>query len=224
MQEVIMVEYNPKAAILNSDFKKTKNQLPYVRRLIKGGGWLKLSSAIRSRFDALAEAKHIHQYSGEIIVNRSKLGFLFSCICKLCGSSLLAQRTGKGKVDLSVFRQGGGVRWQRIYHDFKKTPSIVSGVKIIDEKMGLIEQFGWFLCAKLELYEEGGNLHIKSQFYYIKLGRFFLLLPLFFTPGVLHIAHIDNGSDSFTFRMVFNHKYFGQIFHQYGVFYKTGEK
>ncbi|MEZ5691371.1 MAG: DUF4166 domain-containing protein [Rickettsiales bacterium] len=199
-----------------------KEHIADFRHLAKGGGWQKLSPAIKMRFDAMAEGKYTHNYAGNMIVRRSKLGLLFSYICKLFGSPLVADQAESAKVDVSVFQKGEGICWQRVFHFNNKAPITVSSLKVVDSKYGLMERVGSGLNMILEVYEEDGNLHFVSNKYCIKIGSFYMRLPSILTPGRLHVAHIDEGNGAFRFRMSFDHKYFGQTFFQDGVFMSKG--
>ncbi|MFT6332184.1 MAG: hypothetical protein ACJAW3_000512 [Lentimonas sp.] len=117
-----------------------------------------------------------------------------------------------------------GICWQRSLRFENKMPITVSSLKIVDPKHGLMERVGNGLHMKLNVYEEGGNLHFVSNKYFIKIRKYYMPLPALFTPGQLNVAHIDEGNGRFRFRMSLDHKYFGQTFYQDGIFNKSGEE
>lgn len=215
-----MIEY----VIPAINIPETKEHVDDFRRLVRGGGWQKLSPAIIERFDAMAVGKCTHNYAGSMIVRRSRFGLMFSYICKLFGSPLVAGQAASAKVDVSVFQKGEGICWQRVFYFNNKAPITVSSLKVVDSKHGLMERVGSGLNMILDVYEEDGNLHFVSNKYCIKIGSFYIPLPSILTPGRLHVAHIDEGNGAFRFRMSFEHSYFGQTFYQDGVFTNKGEQ
>lgn len=188
------------------------------RHLVGGGGWQNLSPTIIARFDAMSEGEHTHHYTGNMVVKRSGLGLIFTYICKLFGSPLVAEQADHTKVEVSVFKKDDGICWQRVFHFDNKRPITVSSLKVVDNTHGLMERVDGGLHMKLNVYEEDGNLHFVSNRYCIKCGHRYIPLPSFFTPGKLHVAHIDEGNGRFRFRMSFEHHYFGRTFYQDGVF------
>jgi len=192
------------------------------RQLVKGGGWLKLKPAIRSRFDAMAMGE-IFDYSGEMIIRRSAIGAFFACACKLFGAPLVRHKDENAHVDIRVFEQKDGICWARTLHFADKPSLTVSSVKIINKDHGLMERVGGGLHMKLNVYEEDGNMHFVSESYYIKIFNHFIALPLLITPGKLHVAHIENGNGTFRFTMSFKHKIWGETFYQDGIFHRKGD-
>ena len=202
----------------NSFTKQENMHVADFRHLVKGGGWHKLSPAIIARFNAMAEGKRTYNYTGNMVVKRSGLGVFFSYICKLFGSPLIGDQANNVNVEVSVFQKGDGLCWQRIFYFENKAPVTVSSLKVVNVKHGLMECVGGGLSMILDVYEEDGNLHFVSNRYNIKIGDYYMPLPSLFTPGRLHVAHIDEGNGAFRFRMSFDHKYFGRTFYQDGVF------
>ena len=192
------------------------------RQQVKGGGWLKIKPAIRKRFDAMAMGQ-IFDYSGQLVVHRSGIGALFACVCKLFGAPLVIHKDENAHVDVRVFEQKDGICWARTFHFANKPSLTVSSVKIIDKKHGIMERVGGGLHMKLDVYEEDGDMHFVSDKYYIKVFNQFIPLPMLFTPGRLHVAHLEEGNDTFRFTMSFKHKLWGETFFQDGVFRSKGE-
>lgn len=189
------------------------------RPLVQGGGWSSLTSDIRKRFDAMSDHPALINYIGTMKVERSRAGWLFAQFCRLFGSPLVMDRADDVPVAVNVFPvDGGGICWQRVFNFKGKKPVTVQSVKVVDAKHGLLECVGGGLGMRLKVFEKDCALHFTSDQYFLKIGAFQLPLPFIFSPGALHVEHIDEGNNHFRFRMSFTHPWLGRTFFQDGIF------
>jgi hypothetical protein len=189
------------------------------RPLVGGGGWASLPQAVQDRFDALGHDATTTTYSGTMTVNRSALGWVFAQICRLFGNPLVQHQGDDVPVDVNVFSvPSGGICWQRVYSFAGRKPLTVQSVKIVDVRRGLLECIGGGLGMRLKVFERDQTLHFTSRNYFVQLGRVHLPIPLWVTPGRLHVEHVDEGGGKFRFRLSFTHPWFGVSFFQDGIF------
>jgi hypothetical protein len=82
--------------------------------------------------------------------------------------------------------------------------------------------------TSLDVYEEAGTLHFVSRAYYFDLTipwtqrRLRLVLPIWLSPGITHVEHIDEAQGWFRFTMTVTHPLFREVFYQTGRFHALG--
>ena len=194
---------------------------PSFRRLLGEPQWRSLVPAVRARFAWKPAAGAGLRYVGAMeVVRSSRAGWLLAQLFRLIGTPLAPHRGTQVPVTvtLRLAEDGKGVVWHRLYRFPGRTPVACVSVKEASERHGLVERVGAGIGMWLRLSAREGALHFESTGYFWRLGRFHLRLPDWLTPGVLHVAHIDEGGGRFRFRIAVEHPRFGEVFFQDGVF------
>ncbi|MEO8061746.1 MAG: DUF4166 domain-containing protein [Pseudomonadota bacterium] len=188
-----------------------------LRDVLGSEAWSRLPEAVRERFAATAGDV---TYAGAFeVVRASLLGRAFAWLGTLFGTPV-APRSGEN-VPARVFVRphAGGVDWNREYLWADGRSHLVRSTKVITDGGDLIEKLPARLCMPLAVHEAAGVLHFVSRAYYFDLGFGLRLpLPLFFSPGVTHVDHIDLGHGWFRFTLAVTHPLFGEMFFQTGRF------
>jgi len=194
---------------------------PSFRRLLGEPQWRSLVPAVRARFAWKPAAGAGLRYVGAMeVVRSSRAGWLLAQLFRLIGTPLAPHRGTQVPVTvtLRLAEDGKGVVWHRLYRFPGRAPVACVSVKEASERHGLVERVGAGIGMWLRLSAREGALHFESTGYFWRLGRFHLRLPDWLTPGVLHVAHIDEGGGRFRFRIAVEHPRFGEVFFQDGVF------
>jgi hypothetical protein len=104
----------------------------------------------------------------------------------------------------------------------------VRSTKVIGTDGTLVEELPARLRMSLDVYEENGALHFVSRAYYFDVAipgtrrRVRLALPVWLSPGITHVEHIDGAEGWFRFTMTVTHPLFGEVFYQTGRFRSLG--
>jgi hypothetical protein len=193
-----------------------------LRDVLGNDAWNRLPEAVRERFAATAGAV---TYAGAFeVVRASWLGRAFALLCMMFGTPV-APRSGQN-VAARVFVRphAAGVDWDREYTWADGCTHLVRSTKVVTDGGDLIEKLPARLCMPLAVHEAGGVLYFVSRSYYFDLGFGLRLpLPLFFSPGVTRVEHVDLGNGWFRFTLVVTHPLFGEMFFQTGRFCATEE-
>lgn len=191
--------------------------------LLGGGGWRTLDPAVQARFRSIA-ATRMTRYRGAMTVKRSIVGLIFAFACRLLGGPLPTGQGDDVPVDVSVFHTDrGGVCWQRSFA-FGNHCTTVRSLKVIDPRHGILEVVEGGIGMSLQAFARDGALVFRSKRYFLEFGLFRLPLPLWLTPGVSEVAHIDQGGGRFRFRLTMHHPLFGLTIQQDGIFSEEGDQ
>ena len=196
--------------------KESVQRKPDFRRLLGDAAWSRLPAAVRSRFSAEAHAATT-VYRGIAKVEASFSGRLLAHVCRLIGTPVAPHVGDDVPMTVRVFESDTGVVWERRY-EFASRDVIVRSTKQLDDDGMLVECLNAGLHMRLRVLEEGGELHFVSTGYFFKAGALRFNLPQWFLPGTTHVVHEDRGGGYFRFGMVTDHRLFGRMFCQDGIF------
>lgn len=190
------------------------------RTLLGEDAWSRLAASVRQRFGELPAPGRSARYAGRYsVIRRSLVGWVFAQACRLIGTPLPAGAGRNVPALVTVAREavGEGVVWRRAYR-FRRGERVCTTVKRHDAKAGLLECVGRRFGMVLRLSEEQGALHFRSIRFFWRLGRRRLTWPLWLSPGAMHVTHADLGRGRFRFLLNVRHPWFGETFHQDGIF------
>ena len=190
------------------------------RNLLGPQAWGVLPMRLRQRFGARAAGGETIVYAGEIIAcRRSFAGFLASQCARLIGAPLpLSADTGVAAI-VSVMEDGaGGQFWTRTYMRRRGFPQVIHSRKSFSGVTGLEEHLGFGFGVALEVAASAEALSFSSRFYFVAIGARRLRLPVWLTPGALHVGHSDRADGGFAFTLSLRHRWFGEILSQTGIF------
>jgi hypothetical protein len=212
------------AALTDLRVARSSEADPSFRRLLGELAWRRLAPAVRARFAVKPAPGDEIRYVGAMrVVRCSAVGWVMARLCRFVGTPL-APHTGTDvpvTVTLRLAADGHGIVWERLYHFPGRAPVRCLSVKRAAAG-GLIECVGRGVGMWLSLSVEDGALHFRSTGYFWRCGRMVLRLPLWLTPGAMHVAHADLGGGRFRFQIDVHHPLFGETFHQDGVFTREG--
>src|SRR5277367_2742529 len=198
-----------------------------LKDMLGHAAWTRLPKAVRIRF---ADPAHAVDYAGEFeIVRASLLGRFFAWACQVIGTPVVPRTGNNIPAIVHVAPSGRGVEWRREYRWPGRSPCLVRSTKVIGVDGTLVEELPARLRMSLDVYEEGGALHFVSRSYYFEvaipgiLRRARPVLPMWFTPGITHVEHIDEAEGWFRFTMTVTHPLFGEVFYQTGRFHSSGD-
>ena len=203
--------------------------------------WARLPADVQRRFGA---AHADVTYQGHMDMRCSAIGHVYAALARLWGGPLTHLNTTALPTTVRVSGNGcGGVVWERRFH----TPStgaaaadVASGAgavgdadanananandrtvrstKELGADGGLLERTDGGLSMSLDVFEENGALVFRSRSFWWVLGRMRLAVPALLTPGTCTVAHTDLGGGQFRFTLSMQHPWWGETFHQSGVF------
>lgn len=192
-----------------------------------GKNWHALHPNVQRRFNRLPSESHPITYTGVMEkIERSRAGWLFATLTKVIGNPLSPhQGTDIPMVVELTTREGHqGVYWKRTYHFPGRQPFSVTSVKK-DEQGRMMECVGGGFGMFLDVYAENGELHFKSSRYFWKVGRRYVPLPHWLSPGQTHVIHQDlaktHGQGAFRFTISMVHPWLKTTFFQTGIFYES---
>ena len=192
---------------------------PSFERLL-GAAWQRLPAAVRTRFGVKPAPGAELRYAGTMrVVRASRWGRAMAQLCRLIGTPL-APSCGHEVpvvVRLRLDRDGSGIVWARDYRFPGRAPVTCTSVKRA-EAGGLVECVGAGLGMWLRLGVDAGALDFDSTGYFWRWRGWTLRLPLWLTPGALHVRHQDLGLGRFRFEIRVAHPLFGETFYQDGIF------
>jgi hypothetical protein len=197
-----------------------------LKDMLGPAAWTRLPETVRSRFADLAPAV---DYGGEFeVVRASLLGQIVAWACQLIGTPVVPRTGNNVPAIVHVAPSERGVEWRREYRWPGRSPCLVRSTKVIGVDGVLVEELPARLRMSLNVYEEGEALHFVSRAYYFEVAipgtrRIVrLVLPIWLSPGVTHVEHIDGAEGWFRFTMTVTHPLFGEVFYQTGRFHALG--
>lgn len=196
------------------------NGLAQVLRAALKAQWEALHPDIRARF-TLAQGVTRQSFDGMMqVVNRSTIGWLIAKLIAFV-RILPAQRARDVPFTFNLTpAPGAGWVKERLYRFRDECFEFRSVMRIADNGE-LIEQFAYGLGMKIRLATEGENgdtLVFRDDGYFLRIGKFKLPLPRWFTVGRFTLAHKNIDRERFTVEISLDHPLFGRLFHQYGTF------
>ena len=183
--------------------------------LVGSAGWLRLSPAIRHRFE---QAHRDTLYRGSLDIECSRLGACIAWCSRAFGSPLIGFRGANVPTDVRVRDDGrGGVVWER-HLRAADGEQVVRSTKEMGPRGKLVERTEGGLSMELDVFEERGALIFESRRYFVTVGRWEVPVPAWLAPGVCRVEHSDEGPGRFRFTLSMRHRWWGTTFHQTGVF------
>lgn len=190
-----------------------------------GAAWARLRPGIQERFGREPQAGEVFVYSGIMhTIRRSRMGWLFAQLTRIIGNPLTPYAGRDVPMQVRLYAKDGGVCWERLYQYAGRAPVTVSSVKRESAEGEMLEVVGGGFGMKLRVYTADGQLYFQSYRYFCSFLGWCIPLPHLLTPGVTHVAHLDHGDGSFTFRLSILHPYLGETFFQQGVFRRAFDK
>ena len=191
-----------------------------IRTLIGPAAWARLAPAIKDRFGTSPKEGEVRIYSGIMEkVACTWFGLALAHVGRVLGAPM-AWKTGRNvPCDVHVYADHkGGVVWERRYDFGGANPIVAKTTKRCDGRGRLLECFGTTAGMTLKVFEENAELHFVSEDFFLRIGKWKVLLPNAFSPGTLHVTQKDEGEGNFRFTMDVTHPVFGTIATQDGVF------
>jgi hypothetical protein len=198
--------------------------------LVGPAAWARLPRAVQRRF---ATAHADVTYEGVMELRCSRIGHLFAALARFWGGPLTHLNTTGLPATVRVSDNGrGGVVWERCFHSggnsqsssngkdtgINSTDCTVRSTKELGTDGGLVERTDGGLSMSLDVLEEDGALVFRSRRFFWALGRLRIPVPALLTPGTCRVAHTDLGAGQFRFTLSMVHPWWGETFHQSGVF------
>ncbi len=197
-----------------------------LKEVLGNAAWMRLPEAVRGRFTDTATWV---AYLGEFdVVRASLLGRSIAWTCQIIGTPVVARTGSNVPAIVHVGPSRRGTQWLREYRWPGHSHCIVRSTKVIAPDGTLVEELPAHLCMSLDVYEATGILHFVSRDYYFDIGfpgtrrHVRLTLPLWLSPGITHVEHIDEANGWFRFTMTTTHPVFGEMFFQTGRFHALG--
>lgn len=186
--------------------------------------WARLPRAVQRRF---AAAHADVAYEGVMKLRCSRIGHVFAALASFWGGPLTHLNTTGLPATVRVSDNGrGGVVWERCFHSGNGSNDIgisngdctVRSTKELGADGGLVERTDGGLSMSLDVLEEDGALVFRSRRFFWVLGHLRIPVPALLTPGTCRVAHTDLGAGQFRFTLSMDHPWWGETFHQSGVF------
>ncbi len=191
------------------------------RALLSDEDWGRLPLATWRRFSKRVSDGESVVYVGTVDeVSFSDVGWWFAQIARLIGGPLPTGRdTGVPMiVSITEDARSGGQTWTRICARRNGFPQVIHSAKRFEGPTGLEEYVGFGVSMALRIAVVDGVLEFRSAGYGLQVGRFWLPLPAWLTPGNLSVTHRDLGEGAFRFTLDITHPRFGALIHQSAVF------
>ena len=200
--------------------------------LAGAAAWARLPAAVQRRFGA---AHADVTYQGHMDMRCSAIGHVYAALARLWGGPLTHLNTTAIPTTVRVSGNGcGGVMWERCFHTGGNSTTdaprparndrndrndrTVRSTKEIGADGGLLERTDGGLSMSLDVLEENGALVFRSRRFWWVVGGLRIGVPALLTPGTCRVAHTDLGSGLFRFTLSMQHPWWGETFHQSGVF------
>jgi hypothetical protein len=191
------------------------------RALLSDEDWGRLPLATWRRFSKRVADGDSVVYVGIIDeVAFSNLGWWFAQAARLIGGPLPTGRDIGVPMIVTVTEDGatGGQTWTRICARKRGFPLVIHSAKRFAGPTGLEEYVGFGVSMALHIAVEGETLTFRSAGYGLQLGRLWIPLPPWLTPGDLTVTHRDLGEGAFRFTLDVIHPRYGVLIHQSALF------
>lgn len=189
---------------------------------IMGEDWYKLNPNIQKRFSEKTYPNHPLKYMGNL--TELKCSFWGQILAHLTQpfipGALIPYNTQICPVDIQVYTKENSpcLYKERIYRIPNRNPIKFTSHMIESETGEVLEYVGCGLGMKLVVFEKEGNLHFKSDGYFIDIGLCRLPIPSLLAPGDVYLMHIDEGENKFRISIEITHRWLGIMFIQKGNF------
>lgn len=186
-----------------------------------GDSWHTLCDGIQKRFDADPTPKKPLAYKGTMTkVWCSAYGKLLAYLSYFTGA-LLPYCGENIPVDILVFTKDDlpDIFKRRNYFFPSKKPFLFKSNMRLGKQNQVMEYVGFGLGMIIQIEAREGNLHFYSNHYFLQLGTKVITLPSFLTPGETYLVHENLSDESFRIEITINHKLFGPMYYQQGVFH-----
>ncbi|AMA58695.1 DUF4166 domain-containing protein [Bradyrhizobium sp. CCGE-LA001] len=191
------------------------------RALLSDEDWGRLPLATWRRFSKRVADGDSVVYVGIVDeVAFSNLGWWFAQAARLIGGPLPTGRDIGVPMIVTVTEDGatGGQTWTRICARKRGFPQVIHSAKRFAGPTGLEEYVGCGVSMALHIAVEGETLTFRSAGYGLQLGRLWIPLPPWLTPGDLTVTHRDLGEGAFRFTLDVIHPRYGALIHQSALF------
>jgi len=177
---------------------------------------------VRRRFGKRVTDGASTVYQGRVVDMRlSRAGRALAQLARLIGGPLPYDQSSVDQpavVTVTEDRAGQGQFWVRQYGRAAGFPQVVHSSKRFAGPTGIEEYVGCGVGMALRVGTDTGALLFKSDHYFLQLGRVRLRLPRWLSPGVLTIAHRDQGDGTFLFSLTLVNRVLGELVHQDALF------
>lgn len=189
-----------------------------LRAMVGAAAWARLPAAVQRRFGT---AHADVAYEGQMDLRCSLVGHLYAALTRAWGGPLTHINTTALPATVRVSDNGcGGVVWERCFHTGADSGAgrTVRSTKELGPDGRLLERTDGGLAMSLDVLEEDGSLVFRSRRFWWVRGRLRIPVPALLTPGTCRVAHTDLGGGQFRFTLSMVHPWWGETFHQSGVF------
>ncbi|GLR84717.1 DUF4166 domain-containing protein [Bradyrhizobium iriomotense] len=189
------------------------------RALLPDEDWGRLPLATWRRF-SMRDGDSV-VYVGVIDeVSFSDLGWWLAQAARLIGGPLPTGRDIGVPMIVTVTEdaRSGGQTWTRICARRNGFPQVIHSAKRFEGPTGLEEYVGFGVSMALRIAVVGEVLEFRSAGYGLQIGRLWLPLPKWLTPGDLTVTHRDLGEGAFRFTLDVTHPRYGALIHQSATF------
>ncbi|WP_439403260.1 DUF4166 domain-containing protein [Bradyrhizobium sp. DASA03068] len=187
------------------------------RALLSDEDWGRLPLATWRRFSKRVADGDSVVYVGVVDeLAFSDVGWWFAQAARLIGGPLPTGRDIGVPMIVTVTEDGatGGQTWTRICARKRGFPQVIHSAKRFAGPTGLEEYVGFGVSMALRIAVEDQVLIFRSAGYGLQLGRLWLPLPRWLTPGELIVTHRDLGEGAFRFTLDVTHPRHGALIHQ----------
>ncbi|MGL9617069.1 DUF4166 domain-containing protein [Bradyrhizobium sp. U531] len=191
------------------------------RALLSDEDWGRLPLATWRRFSKRVADGDSVVYVGVVDeIFFSEIGWWFAQAVRMIGGPLPTGRDIGVPMIVSVTEDAasGGQTWTRICARKRGFPQVIHSAKRFAGPTGLEEYVGFGISMALRIAVEGEALTFRSAGYGLQLGRLWVPLPHWLTPGDLTVTHGDLGAGAFRFTLDVIHPRYGALLHQSAVF------
>ncbi|MCK1359690.1 DUF4166 domain-containing protein [Bradyrhizobium sp. 199] len=191
------------------------------RALLSDEDWGRLPLATWRRFSKRVADGDSVVYVGVVEEIRfSAIGWWLAQAARIIGGPLPTGRDTGVPMIVTVTEDAatGGQTWTRICARKRRFPQVIHSAKRFDGPTGLEEYVGFGVSMALRIAVEDQALTFRSAGYGLQLGRLWIPLPPWLTPGDLTVTHRDLGEGAFRFTLDVIHPRYGALIHQSAIF------
>lgn len=188
-------------------------------QLVGEAGWRRLHPAARRRFSRDAALAGPVVYHGIMAIRRTTIGSLFAQVARLFGTPLPLGAAEHAAAEVRVYSDGAdGVVWERRLSPMPGRLEIVRSTKRPWNNERLLEVTRRGLSMLLAVFEHEGSLVFESRGFGLLLGKRWLRIPDWLTPGICRVTHTALDDCRFRFTLELDHPRWGRLMTQSGLF------
>ena len=189
------------------------------RQLVGAKGWRRLHPAAQRRFSRDAALAGPVVYRGIMSIRRTMIGWLFAQIARLFGTPLPLGAAEQAAAEVRVFSDGAdGVVWERRLSPMPGRLEVVRSTKRPWSSEQLLEVTRRGLSMLLAVFEQDGSLVFESRGFGLLIGKRWLRIPDWLTPGICRVTHTALDDRRFRFTLELDHPRWGRLMTQSGLF------